>query len=554
MDQLWEYRYGLLSEAEAEALKVRIEQEPEVAAAYEQVRLSAERIAEAAKVVSGQPLSFSAPEPEEKTNISPPPEVPEEISGTFTVVLESLQNSSARLKPPILASKKTREESRADLNPFASRFSPQYARLNRILTVSAIFLLVLTLTGFGLVRQTRVLLTNSLLQIQVVAPNQLSRETQNTLSINVSDWRGLPKQVPIRVRLLSEFGEKIALYQEKTDSQGSLNLALEGFANLSENAFVEISAGEEKTARTVCRMIPVASQEVRNEEWEVESGEGIDFFELSNQSRVNMAPYSSNSQNALTFPSQTNRMGMGGGMGGMSGGTDGMGQAGDVPASKPSNPVPFREPRQPLPASAVPARIPSMKAAEMQDDSASSAEVPESVALHGDRFLQIEKWDDRQAFPGVLRITDERGEPVAATVRFSWSKNAGPQAKTAATQISFDNQKQFHAELKSLLAHRKPVFSEMLGFFTTAAICGGVIVSGVIIVLFFLRRLSGSRRAATNLSPTTRQSSIWARVIMLPSRMTRYMCSKKQSKLPVRQIPPRFAARFRILRIKGCPV
>ena len=491
MDQLWEYHYGLLSEAEAETLAVRIAQEPEVAAAYEQVRQSTERIAEAAKVVPSRPLTISAPEPEEKTNISPPPEVPEEISGTFTVVLESLPSSSGHLKPSALMGKPhfdlpmvSQKESRSFRNPFASRFSPQYARLNRILTISLIFLLVLTLTGFGLIRQTQNLLTNSLLQVQVVAPNQLARETQNTFSINVSDWRGLPKQVPMRVSLLNESGEKLALYQEKTDSKGSLQLALESPMSLSANAFVEISAGEEKTAQTIRRMIPVADvapQQVESGEWGVGNDESPDFFALSQQNRINLAPHFSNAQNTVRFPSIQGQPANA--IGGMGGRTLSPARAAALAGARSADIIPQRS---------------ATREIEMHSDSVAPEfleETMESVAHPDDHFLQIEKWDDHsdesQTFPTTIRITDERGKPVAAGVRFFWWKGDAPQTEATPPTISFDNQRQFQAELESLLANRKPVFSEMLGFFTVAAILGGVIVPCVIVVLLFLRRLTG---------------------------------------------------------------
>ena len=57
--------------------------------------------------------------------------------------------------------------------------------------------------------------------------------------------------------------------------------------------------------------------------------------------------------------------------------------------------------------------------------------------------------------------------------------------------ILVDNQRQIQAELELALSKRKPVFAEMLGFFTVLAMIGGTMVSGVILVLFFLRRLSG---------------------------------------------------------------
>ena len=581
MEKLWEYHYGLLSEVEAAALRVRLEQEPELAAAYEQVQQATSQIAQAAKVTPSRPLSFSVPVEEEKKTICPPPDLPEEITGKFSVVLESLPGSSPHCKPPVLSN--TTVTAKLAANPFTSRFSPHYARLNRILTMSAIFLLVLTLAGFSLIRQTQTLLTNNLLQIQVVMPKVLVRQTQNTLSINVSDVRGLPRQVPVRVSLLGDSGEKIALYQEKTDSQGSLHLALESPADLPANAWVEIAAGEEKAMRTVRRMIPV-----------VESGEKRKKFVLLSDSLTSesdhdhpYAPFYPNTQNAKRFPSSDalqNR-----GMGGMGGGMgiparvardssslarsdlplpassesrqeteqmpevavlqdsfekfDADIEVADASLAEPDHavesvlelilekkefdqgqPIQFQVrssrseqtliasvSRQGIPLAQFPVKTPHVPGTlatihvpendsltgllqvALFDPATNPAKelTHESVFRRGDRFVKIEKIGESRPLPAAIKVTDEKGMPVTAEVRFSWWKGKTPRTTVIPPPVLLDNQRQIHAEWESVLSNRKPVFAEMLGFFTALAMLGGMIVSGVILVLFFRRRLSG---------------------------------------------------------------
>ena len=606
MDQLWEFHYGLLSEAEAAALGVRLEQEPEVAAAYGQVQRAANRIAQAAKIVPRRSLVFSIPKANqenddtEKKTVSPPPDLPEEIAeitGNFSAVLESLPSSSLPVQPskPNLSAASVRRKSQAARNPFVSRFSPQHVRLNRILTIGAIFLLILTLTGFSLIRQTQILLTHNLLQIQVVMPNVLARQTQNTLSIKVSDWQGLPKQVPVRVSLLSELGEKIALYQEKTDSQGSLHLALETPEELSANAFVEIAAGEEKTMQTVRQMIPVVDRRKQQPEALAREVSLMDSFPSESahslaSSGHPYAPFYQNTQNAARFPASNalqdrgmaGRGGMGGGMESMEK-SRGMGMGGtaarmsaliptqtSLPFSKElevtesygqefetdfseaaeDSPEPNREvelvlpqkefdstqpvqfqvrspqpgrpliasvSRQGIPLAQFPVKTPqspgTLAAIDVPENDSLTGLlqitlfdpvanpvkelVSESVFRRGNRFLKIEKVEkvekagESRTLPTAIKITDEKGMPTVAEVRFSRWKGDAPQTEAIPSPVLLDNQRQFHAELESARSKHKPVFSEMLVFFTASAVFGGVILAGVILVLFFLRRLSG---------------------------------------------------------------
>ena len=374
-DQLWELHYDLLSETEAERLRVRIAEEPEIAQTYEEVKRSATQIAKAASKTPNQPLVFSVasltqeqkngtksnePYDEEKKTVSPPPEVPEEITGSFSTVIDTRPSSSPRLKPHLLTDKAERERpkvvqtharSRTPWNPFAVRFSSKYLRSNRFLSVCSILLLIITCTGFFQIRHNRLQLTSRLIQINAVAPENLARATQNTLSVAVSDLTGNPKQLPVRVSLLSNSGEKIAVYQEKTNAQGNLQLALENPPSLPESVFLEITAGEKESARTVLRRIPVtdpppspALAVADAVKQTTESGAIAMLHGFSGKMpteslheqnqfpqarRPNTAPFYSNAQNALSpaMRGQTTQMGAGM-MGGMRGGMDGTSGAG----------------------------------------------------------------------------------------------------------------------------------------------------------------------------------------------------------------------------------
>ena len=383
-DQLWELHYDLLSETEAERLRVRIAEEPEIAQAYEEIKQSATQIAKAASKTPNQPLVFSVASltqeqkngtklnesyDEEKKTVSPPPEVPEEITGSFSTVIDTRPSSSARLKPHLMIDKAERERpkvvqtharSRTPWNPFAVRFSSKYLRSNRFLSVCSILLLIITCTGFFQIRQNRLQLTSRLIQINAVAPENLARATQNTLSVAVSDLSGNPKQLPVRVSLLSDSGEKIAVYQEKTNAQGNLQLALENPPSLPESVFLEITAGEKESARTVLRRIPVtdppqspALAVADAVKQTTESGAIAMLHEFSggrpteslpeqNQfpqaRRPDIAPFYNNAQNALSpgMRGQTRQMGAGmmggmrGGMDGASGGAGAMGMSGGM--------------------------------------------------------------------------------------------------------------------------------------------------------------------------------------------------------------------------------
>ncbi|MCL2305498.1 MAG: hypothetical protein FWC43_11880 [Planctomycetaceae bacterium] len=432
---------------------------------------------------------------DEKKTVSPPPEVPEEITGNFTVVLESLPGSSPHLQPhkPHFAptSASPQGKSRTTWNPFASRFSPQYVRLNRILTISAILLLVLALTGFNLIRQTRSLLTNNLLQVRVAMPGVLARQTQNTLAIDVSDWRGHPKRVPVRVSLLSETGEKIALYQEKTDSKGLLHLALESPANLSANIFIEISAGEEKTACSLWQRISVVERTKQQPETLatglgdlVENATDIPLAKPEREVELILTKREFDSTQPIQFQVRSSRPE----------------QFLVASVSRQGIPVaqfPLTTPR--LPGTLASINVPEndsqtglLQVALFDPGTNPVKELAsESVFRRGNRFLKIEKAEESQTLPAAIKITDEKGKPVAAEVRFSWWKGNAPQTEVIPSPVLIDNQRQFHAELESALSKRKPVFAEMLGFFTVLAIIGGTALSGVILVLFFLRRLSG---------------------------------------------------------------
>ena len=467
----------------------------------------------------------------EKKTISPPPDLPEEVTGNITTVLEAvleaLPGPSVPLKPPkphFEFSAVSVPNSRTVWNPFASRFSPQYVRLNRILTMTVLFLLAVTLSGFTLIRQTQTVLTDNLLQIQAVLPNVLARQTQNTLAISVSDSRGLPKQVPVRVSLLSDLGEKIALYQEKTDSKGSLHLALESPANLPANVLFEISVGEENAARTVWQTVPVVEASPE------EMGGGMILPSPDEQPQAVAIPQrqTQSRQNAAA------------------GADADFDLAEAVPLAEPgravehdvelilakkefdsAQPLQFQvrssQPQQPLIASVSRRGIPLAQfplKTSQSPGTLTTIDIPENDSLtgllqialfdpavhpareitnqtvvrRGNRSLKIEKIGESQTsplVPAAIKITDERGLPVVAGVRFSWWKGGDPQTEVIPRPILVDNQKQIHRELEYGLSKRKPVFSEMLVFFTFLAIFGGTILAGVVLVLFFVRRLSG---------------------------------------------------------------
>ncbi len=679
-DQLWELHYDLLSETEAERLRVRIDKEPAVAKEYDEVKRSASQIAQAARRIPTRPLAFVVP-PDgryarhsgngvrentdfegEKRTVCPPPDLPEEITGSFPVVLDSISGSSVRHVPPKVVEKSdfvrktviaSSPASRTIWSPFSGRFSSKYLRSNRVLTVCSLLFLALTILGFLRIRQTQSLIADKLLQIHVAAPSVLARATQNTISVDVSDLAGNPKQLPVRVRLLSELGEKIATYQEKTDSDGDLRLSLENPSNLPENVYLEITAGESGAARSVRRSIPVvdppsapkfpptevaalAAVEHSAVDHSAEEDSPAALMRLMKESENHPSvpgrrvppPYYSNSQNAMApaMRGQKNGLGVenggmgmsGGGMGGMSGG---MGAGKDAVGDKnsfsvPNENVPMEKAKPPQSVAlafeekkAAPATLPavgsaqlrtpselptlpsqerasesprdaseslssSLQVAQPSDQTAISltadreqfdttqpirfqvrshqseqaliasisragiplaqiaiktSQMPEapktitvpendsqiglmqislfdpttnppkevascSVFRHGNRTLKVAAVDPVESaaeVPTALKITDETGKPVAATVRVSWGKGTLPPSEAVPAPTLIENKNQIREELETSLAQRKPVFTEMLDFFTILATVGGVVVSLITVLLFLLRMVSG---------------------------------------------------------------
>lgn len=270
--RLLELHYELLSKEEEEQLKVRIEQEPEVARLYEKVKQSSQLFSEAAKIKPTYPLSFSAPDArEEKQTISPPPERPGSITGSFISqpvfqkpaiaektrrILHSAAATSSRLHTSEVYSGENAEPDnelektfpyvapRTFWRPFEERFSAKYRFSNRLLTVCSLLLLLFTCLGFLQLKYSRSLITQKMYHIQVAGPGVLTRDTQNLLSVDVSDIAGNPKQLPVRVSLLDDQGDPLVFYQEKTDPHGNLKLAIENPATLPESVYLEISAGE----------------------------------------------------------------------------------------------------------------------------------------------------------------------------------------------------------------------------------------------------------------------------------------------------------------------
>ena len=269
-DKLFELEYELLSESEAEALRVRIQEEPELAEEYEKVKSATTLIAKAALNGPQKPIKYKIPAKteeieDEKTTVSPPPELPDDLGTSFSTALGLVPKTPLRLIPPSVLDKPSDFESVHErpnklVNPISGWFTRRYPRLNQRIIISSIVLMVFALSGYFVELRNRPNIAEDLLRMEVVGPNVFARNTVGTLSISVYDYAGNAKQAPVRLDLSDETGKQFYTYQEKTDSKGQLLVSLDNSQTLPQNVLVEITAGNKPHLNSIRANIPVVDQ------------------------------------------------------------------------------------------------------------------------------------------------------------------------------------------------------------------------------------------------------------------------------------------------------
>lgn len=278
-EQLFEYRYGLLSEEEAAALKVRIDSEPKIAAEWAKVNGTTKVFSDASRVKSKKPFRFgeSRANSANSTGILNQEETDDqEDTGTnsfFTGVFEtgaqspeSTSTGRVSAKNRVDSSYHEHAETEAD-SSIPVRFSGQFQGINRFVSVAAICLMVFSVCGV-LVQKLTVSSSYEPLRVQVIGPSVLSNNGE-TLNIDVTDISGNPRQVPVKVRFFDDEGNSIRPpHSEKTESNGNLKLPLELPLETLQNRTdvqIELTVGEKNPTKAQARL-QVLDTNARNSE------------------------------------------------------------------------------------------------------------------------------------------------------------------------------------------------------------------------------------------------------------------------------------------------
>jgi hypothetical protein len=207
--QLLELVYGALPEPEADRLRARIQDDPEVAAAYEEARSNAGLIAAAARISA--------------------PRVP---------LRRAERAGSSQLGSPAAA---------ADSAP-ATRALP--GRRGRHWTQMAYWtvgaascvLLLLSLGGYLLHRQRLADIAAQHLRLMVTGPGELQLGLENRVDISTTRVTGQPMPAQVELALYSPDGEQLLRHKEKTDDDGKLTVTIPAEPPLPPSVRLEVLA------------------------------------------------------------------------------------------------------------------------------------------------------------------------------------------------------------------------------------------------------------------------------------------------------------------------
>lgn len=200
--QLLELVYEALPEAETERLRARIQEDPDVAAAYEEARSTAGLIAAAARISSAR-IPLRRPEK------SPPP-----------------APSGAPRAP----------RSRAVHSRYWSRLA--YWSVG----VAGSVILLLSLGGYLLHRQTLATIAEEHLRLMVAGPARLQWGVENHVNVSTTRVTGQPIPAQVELALYSPGGKQILRHKEKADAEGRLSVAIPALPRLPPSVRLEVLA------------------------------------------------------------------------------------------------------------------------------------------------------------------------------------------------------------------------------------------------------------------------------------------------------------------------
>ncbi|MDR1492706.1 MAG: hypothetical protein LBT05_08290 [Planctomycetaceae bacterium] len=232
--EIIEFVYDLLPEDRAAELRLRIANETEIAALYEQIRQTALIIANASRLETDSSVintvieticenSLNNQNTKDKENLQIIPVLTNSIPGTTQIAHFS------------------HSETNSPQNLSRSFFSPhavwEYAKnaiyhergINRAMSYAAVTLVIITICGFLFQRYQMSRIARLPLRIVAIAPEFLVKNSPQTLQIQVTDLLGEQRQTPISVTLNDSHGQTFLKLKEQTDEHGELSLPLSKF-------------------------------------------------------------------------------------------------------------------------------------------------------------------------------------------------------------------------------------------------------------------------------------------------------------------------------------
>jgi len=234
--KLVELVHDLLPEDQAAELRARMDSEPEIDTLYRQIMQKASVIAEAAKLETGKslfvensPFLLSVPGTRKSTDDVDSGEVC--VSGNRVSGNKANRQTDAILQTVteqgvtqiVHASHLKKHALRVFSWEFAKRAIQQERGINRVMTWSAVCLVVLTFFGFLYQRYQIREVADIPVRVCATVPETLVEGTGQTIQLQVSDLLGNTKQTPVRMSLMSQAGDLLAEQTIPTDESGRLS-------------------------------------------------------------------------------------------------------------------------------------------------------------------------------------------------------------------------------------------------------------------------------------------------------------------------------------------
>ena len=214
--RLLELVYGLLTEQEAAALRLRIENEPEIGHAYSQVEKIAARIAEAGRLK------------------------------TSSIVLERPSSRHG--------SKRTEESRHRSRSP---QVSPRTRIAHWIVGVGSVLLLLVSVWGYVYHHGQLSEIAAGQLRLVVTGPSRLQTGAANTYSVVTMDVKGVPVQSHVEIALYSGNDRQLFRQKEETDPQGRVLLTIPSDISLPTGVRLEIGATHEHKEERIAATMSV---------------------------------------------------------------------------------------------------------------------------------------------------------------------------------------------------------------------------------------------------------------------------------------------------------